>query len=99
MPFATAIAIFVLIWWLVLFAVLPWGVRSQHESGDIVQGTDPGAPTRFRVVQKLLWTTLIASGIYGLGYVAYVERLVTIDRLMSPFVKNSSCYQKFSDKC
>ncbi len=65
----------------------------------MVPGTDPGAPTRFRVIQKLLWTTLVAAGIYGLGYVVYVERLVTIDRLMSPFVKNSSCYQQFSDKC
>ena len=37
-------AIYFVIWWIVLFAVLPWGVRSQHESGDSAPGTDPGAP-------------------------------------------------------
>jgi predicted secreted protein len=30
MSLATAIAIYFIIWWVVLFAVLPWGVRSQH---------------------------------------------------------------------
>ena len=40
----TGIAIFFLIWWLALFAVLPWGIRSQHEEGEITPGTDPGAP-------------------------------------------------------
>ena len=44
MPITTAVAIFFLIWWVVLFAVLPWGVRSQHEGGEITPGTDPGAP-------------------------------------------------------
>ena len=39
---STAIAIYFLIWWIVLFAVLPWGVRAQGEEG--APGTDPGAP-------------------------------------------------------
>ena len=39
---STAIAIYFLIWWIVLFAVLPWGVRAQGE--DSPPGTDPGAP-------------------------------------------------------
>jgi GTP-binding protein Era len=43
-PSPRGCAIFFLIWWVVLFAVLPWGVRSQHEGGEVVPGTDPGAP-------------------------------------------------------
>jgi predicted secreted protein len=43
MAVATAIAIYFLIWWIMLFAVLPWGVRAQGEEGT--PGTDPGAPT------------------------------------------------------
>ena len=92
----TAVAIFFLIWWVTLFAVLPFGVRSQHEaaSGDggeapdgpaIAPGTDPGAPTEFRLGRKLLWTTLVSSVIYACAYVVYVEHLVTIDDLMMPF--------------
>ena len=94
MSVTTAIAIFVLIWWVVLFAVLPWGVRSQHEAGLDVEpmtpGIDPGAPTRFSLGRKLLWTTLVSSVIYAVCYVVYVEHLVTIDGLMAPFVNTKS---------
>ena len=41
MAVSTAIAIYFLIWWIVLFAVLPWGVRAQGEGG--APGTDPGS--------------------------------------------------------
>jgi len=44
MAISTVIAIYFIIWWVVLFAVLPWGVHSQEESGDVAPGTDPGAP-------------------------------------------------------
>jgi predicted secreted protein len=95
MSATTAVAVFVLIWWVVLFAVLPWGVRSQHEAGaeptiepieTMVPGTDPGAPTNFRIGKKLLWTTFVSAVIYAICYVVYVEHLVTIDGLMAPFV-------------
>jgi predicted secreted protein len=82
----TAAATFFLIWWVTLFAVLPWGVRSQHEGEDLVPGTDPGAPTSFRLGRKLLWTTLVAVAIYAALSVIYVEHLVTIDGLMAPFM-------------
>jgi predicted secreted protein len=86
MPLVTALATFFLIWWVVLFAVLPWGVRSQHEGGEMAPGTDPGAPTHFRLGQKLLWTTLAAIVVFVAFYLAYVEHLATLDGLMAPFV-------------
>ena len=85
MPLTTAAAIFVLIWWVVLFAVLPWGVRSQHEAGDIAEGTDPGAPTVPNLGRKLIWTTLVSLVVFAACYVVYVERLVTLDALTAPF--------------
>jgi predicted secreted protein len=60
-----AIAIFITIWFVVLFAVLPFGVRSQEEAGEIVPGTDPGAPASPRLLVKALWTTAIASVIFA----------------------------------
>ena len=86
MAISTVIAIYFIIWWVVLFAILPWGVRSQHEGEDLVPGTDPGAPTSFRLGRKLLWTTLVALAIYAALSVIYVEHLVTIDGLMAPFM-------------
>ncbi len=53
-------------------------------------GTDPGAPTNFRLGRKLLWTTLVSGVIYAACYVVYVEHLVTIDGLMAPFVGTKS---------
>ena len=82
MSIATAIAIYFIIWWVVLFAVLPWGVRSQHETGAVTPGTDPGAPTIPRLKAKLVWTTIVAAVVFAAWYVAiYVYRLVTIDDL------------------
>ncbi len=68
MSVATVIAIYFIIWWVVLFAVLPWGVHSQEESGEVAPGTDPGAPAVHRVWRKLLWTTVIAAVVFGIAH-------------------------------
>jgi predicted secreted protein len=81
MSITTVIAIYFLIWWITLFAVLPWGVRSQHESGDIAPGTDPGAPAVHRVWRALLWTTIIASAIFAVIAGAYDWGLIPFDWL------------------
>jgi predicted secreted protein len=85
MSLTTAVAAFFLIWWVTLFAVLPWGVHSQHEGGDMTPGTDPGAPASFPLGRKLLWTTAIALLIYGVCYGVYSRHLVTLAGLMGPF--------------
>jgi predicted secreted protein len=79
MAISTAIAIYFLIWWVVLFAVLPWGVRAQGEEG--APGTDPGAPMVPRLRAKLLWTTVVASVVWGICAVIYVNGWVSLDSL------------------
>ena len=64
MAITTVLAIYFIIWWVVLFTVLPWGARSQDESGKVTPGTDPGAPAVHRVWMKLVWTTVIASVVF-----------------------------------
>jgi predicted secreted protein len=83
MSVGTAIAIYFVVWWIVLFAVLPWGVRSQEESGQVSKGTDPGAPAMLRLAPKLLWTTAVAAVVFILGYLIYAGRLIAIDKLAS----------------
>ena len=63
-PIPTAVAIYFTIWWIVLFAVLPWGVQTQNDSGDVVPGTEPGAPTAPRLLVKALWTTAISAVVF-----------------------------------
>ena len=54
MSVSFAIAIYFVIWWTVLFAVLPIGVRTQGEDGAVVPGTPESAPTRPRLVRVVL---------------------------------------------
>jgi predicted secreted protein len=82
---ATVLAIYFLIWWIVLFAVLPWGVRSQQESGDVPDGTDPGAPLMPMLLKKVMWTTIVATIVFAAFFVSYVYRLVTIEGLATLF--------------
>ena len=67
-----AIAIFITIWFTVLFAVLPFGIRSQSESGQFVPGTDPGAPVAPRILAKALWTTAISVVIFAMVATAII---------------------------
>ena len=59
-----AVASFFTLWWIVLFAVLPFGVRSQEEAGEIVPGTDPGAPALPHMGWKVLWTTIVTTVLF-----------------------------------
>ena len=85
MSTTTFIAVFFLIWWVVLFAVLPWGIHSQHEGGAIAPGTDPGAPVLPKLGRKLIWTTLIAGVVFAAFYVVVANRLLTLNGLLAPF--------------
>ena len=78
---STAFAIYFVIWWIVLFVTLPFGVRSQHEDGGGSPGTDPGAPIATRMGRKLIWTTLLSALVYGAGMAAYYEGFLNVERL------------------
>lgn len=58
---AGGLALYFVIWWILLFAILPFGVRSQAESGEVVAGSEPGAPAVPALQEKAIWTTLVAS--------------------------------------
>ena len=60
MSLFTAAVVFILVWWVALFTVLPLGVRGQAEEGDIARGTEPGAPVKSQMKQKFILTTIIA---------------------------------------
>ena len=65
-PAALAFAVFLTIWFTVLFAVLPIGVRSQHETGEVTPGTEPGAPAAPRLWMKAGLTTLVSIVVFVL---------------------------------
>jgi predicted secreted protein len=82
MSWTTAAAIYFVIWWVVLFVVLPFGVRSHAETGTEVEaGNDPGAPILPRLWSKVIWTTVVATVVFALCWVVYVYNLVTLEQL------------------
>jgi predicted secreted protein len=78
---STGFAIYFVMWWIVLFLTLPFGVRSQHEDGEGSPGTDPGAPVASQMGRKLIWTTVISAVLFALSVLAYNEGLLSVERL------------------
>lgn len=60
------LAIYVIVWMVCLFAVLPWGAHSQTDANAVTHGTEPGAPARFSIWKKLLATTILAFVVVAL---------------------------------
>jgi predicted secreted protein len=82
---STAIASYFVLWWITLFAILPWGVRSQRDSGEVVPGSEPGAPVLPRLALRLLWTTIVATAIFAAFAFLFARRILTLDFLESLF--------------
>lgn len=80
MAWTTWVGIYVVLWWTVLFAVLPFGVRSQEQHGEVVPGSDPGAPAVPRLALKAMWTTLVTTVVFLVFFVAYSRKLIDLER-------------------
>jgi predicted secreted protein len=78
---STMFAIYFVLWWIVLFLTLPFGVRSQHEDGVGAPGTDPGAPIASWMGRKLIWTTIISVVIFAIAMLAYNAGYLSIEKL------------------
>ena len=64
-----SIIVYVLIWWIIFFSVLPLGIQSNKEKfRERVGGIDPGAPINPKIGKKFLITTIITSIIFIVIY-------------------------------
>lgn len=66
MTIGGGLAVYFVIWWTVLFAVLPFGIRSQAESGEVSHGSEPGAPAIPNLKRKALITTVVAAVVFAM---------------------------------
>ena len=72
-----SIIVYVMIWWIIFFSVLPIGIQSNKEVfKEKLEGNDPGAPKNPNIAKKFLITTIITSLIFIVIYY-----LVKIDLL------------------
>lgn len=73
MNWVTAVAVYFIIWWVVLFTMLPIGMRSQVADDEVTPGTDRGAPAKPMIVRKMLLTSVVSLAVFGVFYwVVYV---------------------------
>jgi predicted secreted protein len=77
-----AVAIYLVIWWTVLFAVLPIGVRTQGEEGAIVPGTPESAPAAPRLLRVVLLTTAISALVFAGLWVLVAYRVIDLNTLL-----------------
>ena len=74
-----AIIVYICIWWIVFFSVLPIGIKSQSiEFKDDFRGNDPGAPKNPRIGKKFLITTLITSIIFAVIYCLVINNYLNL---------------------
>jgi predicted secreted protein len=75
MDLTSAIAIFFVIWWITLFAVLPWGNRDPDPDEARIEGAEPGAPARPGLRRKLWITTAVSVVVFGALYAVLTSGL------------------------
>jgi predicted secreted protein len=73
MKIQSAIAIYFIMWWLILFTILPLGVRNSAEAGvEVEEGNDAGAPIAHGLKWKAVLTTVVTTVVFGIFYLALV---------------------------
>lgn len=82
MSLLPSIAIFFVIWWLCLFVVLPFGIRSQQETGEVAPGTEAGAPHRPHLLRRAAATTVLAGIIFAGVYIYFSVYEKTLEDLL-----------------
>ena len=68
MGWISGLAVYAIVWWLMIFMVLPWGVRPIGRE-DVEKGQAAGAPRRPRLLSKMALNTVLASIVWGVIYV------------------------------
>ena len=70
MTLSLGIALYIMIWWMTLFAVLPLGVKTQGEAGEVVEGTPASAPVAPRLLRTVLINTVVAGFAFAIVWMA-----------------------------
>jgi len=82
MDLAWGISIYFVVWWTVLFAILPLGVRSHAQEGkEVPGGGDPASPVDPKMWRKAFTTTWVSAIVWGVIWLILKFGLITIPQL------------------
>lgn len=82
--FVEGLVVYLITWWIVLFTTLPLRIQGQHETGEIVDGTEPGAPVNPRLKEKAFLTTVITSVLWLIFFAVMELGLIDLNTLWGP---------------
>lgn len=75
MGLVSGIVVYTMIWWIVLFMILPWGA---HPEESVRQGNASSAPKNPRLLLKFLLTTIISTLLWALVHFSLTEKLISL---------------------
>ena len=83
MSLTGSFVVFVILWWLILFMILPRDINTRKDKDFIVKGADPGAPTNPNIGKKLVITTAITLILFMIIYFLNYFDILNIRRILS----------------
>ncbi|NOX74935.1 MAG: DUF1467 family protein [Alphaproteobacteria bacterium] len=81
MNFISAAVLYLVIWFMCVFIILPLRIKSQTEDGKVVPGTPASAPVDPMLKKKAVWVTVLATVLYIPIVVTIINGWITIDDL------------------
>ena len=81
MGIVSAIVLYAVIWFMVLFVMLPVGLRTQGDEDEVVPGTHPSAPANFSFKRKARIVTLISAAVWLVIAGVIFSGWITLDDL------------------
>ena len=85
MDLATTFATYSIVWWVVLFTVLPMGVQSHAEAGvKTPGGGDPASPVNPRLGRKFITTTWVSALVFAVLWLVVRFGHIDLTRLPGP---------------
>ncbi len=81
MNFISAVVLYLVIWFMCVFVILPLRIKSQSEDGEVVPGTPASAPVDPMLKKKAIWVTVLATVLYVPIVIIILKGWITIDDL------------------
>lgn len=78
MSITSALVLFAVIWFLVMFVTLPIGLRTQGDENEVVPGTQAGAPANFRLKRTVIVVTLVTAVLWAVVFTVITSGWISV---------------------
>ncbi len=78
MGIVSAIVLFLVVWFMVLFVLLPLRLETQADRGEVEPGTPEGAPAHFDVWRKVRHVTVVSVIVWSIIAGVIFMEIITV---------------------